>query len=68
VKIISEKLGTLSTDKQISAIMSKKIIPKEKQVWIKKEDNLCFVTHTAVKEKKSPMVMVVSPRSSESAS
>jgi hypothetical protein len=49
VKIISEKLGTLSTDKQISAIMSKKIIPKEKQVWIKKEDNFCFVTHTALK-------------------
>jgi hypothetical protein len=29
-------------------MMSNKENPKEKQVWVKKEDNLCLVAHTAL--------------------
>jgi hypothetical protein len=51
VKIISEKLVTLTYDEKISAMLSNKIDKKntkDKQVWVKKEDHLCLVVHTAL--------------------
>jgi hypothetical protein len=48
VKLISEKLAYLTTNEQRSVLVNnhKKA---SKQVWVKKEDNLCLVSHTALK-------------------
>jgi hypothetical protein len=48
VKLISEKLPYLSPDEQRSVLVNnhKKV---SKQVWVKKEDNLCLVSRTALK-------------------
>jgi hypothetical protein len=48
VQLISEKLAYLSPNEQRSVLVNnhKKA---SKQVWVKKEDNLCLVSHTAVK-------------------
>jgi len=47
VKLISEKLAYLSPNEQRSVLMNKK--KASKQVWVKKEDNICLVSHTALK-------------------
>jgi hypothetical protein len=47
VKLISEKLAYLSPNEQRSVLINKK--KASKQVWAKKEDNLCLVSHTALK-------------------
>jgi hypothetical protein len=49
VQIISEKLGILTSEKQISTLISNNVILREKRVWVKKEDNLCLVAHNALK-------------------
>jgi hypothetical protein len=48
VKLISEKLAYLTPNEQRSVLVNnhKKA---SKQVWVKKEDNLCLVSHTALK-------------------
>jgi len=48
VKLISEKLAYLTPNEQISVLVHnhKKA---SKQVWVKKEDNLCLVSHTTLK-------------------
>jgi hypothetical protein len=48
VKLISEKLAYLTPNEQRSILVNnhKKA---SKQVWVKKEDNLCLVSHTALK-------------------
>jgi len=48
VKLTSEKLAYLTPNEQRSVLVNnhKKA---SKQVWIKKEDNLCLVSHTALK-------------------
>jgi hypothetical protein len=47
VKLISEKLAYLTPNEQRSVLVNnhKKA---SKQVWVKNEDNLCFVSHTAL--------------------
>jgi hypothetical protein len=49
VKLISEKLGGLTPNEKKSVLLNKKKNTTNKQVWIKKRDNLCLVTHTALK-------------------
>jgi hypothetical protein len=48
VKLISEKFTCLTPNEQRSVLVNnhKKA---SKQVWVKKEDNLCLVAHTALK-------------------
>jgi hypothetical protein len=48
VKLISEKFAYLTPNKQRSVLVNnhKKA---SKQVWVKKEDNLCLVSHTGLK-------------------
>jgi hypothetical protein len=48
VNLISEKLAYLTPNEQRSVLVNdhKKT---SKQVWVKKEDNLCLVSHTALK-------------------
>jgi hypothetical protein len=48
VKLISEKLAYLSPNEQRSVLINNKK-KASKQVWVKKEDNLCLVIHTALK-------------------
>jgi hypothetical protein len=48
VKLISEKLAYLSPNEQRSVLVNNKK-KASKQVWVKKEDNLCLVAHTALK-------------------
>jgi hypothetical protein len=49
VKLISEKLGSLTPNEKKSVLFNKKKNTSNKQVWIKKDDNLCLVAHTALK-------------------
>jgi hypothetical protein len=51
VKLISEKLGTVTFDKKFAILGNKrdKKNTKDKPVWVKKEDNLCLVAHTVLK-------------------
>jgi hypothetical protein len=49
VKLISEKLGSLTPNEKKSVLLNKKKNTSNKQVWIKKDDNLCLVAHTALK-------------------
>jgi hypothetical protein len=49
VKLINERLGSLTPNEKKSAIFNKSKNTTNKQVWIKKEDNLCLVAHTALK-------------------
>jgi len=49
VKLISEKLGSLTPNEKNSVLFNKKRNTPKKQVWIKKEDNLCLVAYTALK-------------------
>jgi hypothetical protein len=48
VKLISEKLGSLTPNEMRSVLTNKKKKFFE-QVWVKNEDNLCLVAHTALK-------------------
>jgi hypothetical protein len=48
-KLISEKLGSLTPNEKKSVLLNKKKNTTNKQVWIKKEDNLSLVAHTALK-------------------
>jgi hypothetical protein len=48
VKLISEKLGSLTPNEKKSVLTNNKK-KTSKQVWVKKEDNLCQVAHTALK-------------------
>jgi hypothetical protein len=47
VKLISEKLAYLSPNEQIYVLINKR--KASKQLWVKTEDNLCLVSHTALK-------------------
>jgi hypothetical protein len=49
VKLISEKLGRFTPNEKKSLLLDKKKNTTNKQVWIKKEDNLCLVAHTTLK-------------------
>jgi hypothetical protein len=49
VKFISEKLESLTPNEKKSVMINKRKNTTNKQVWIKKEDNLCLVAHTALK-------------------
>lgn len=49
VKLISEKLGSLTRKEKKFVIFNKRKNTTNKQVWIKKEDNLCLVAHVALK-------------------
>jgi hypothetical protein len=49
VKIISEKLGSLTPNEKKFVMLNKKKNTINKQVWIKKEDNLCLVAHITLK-------------------
>jgi hypothetical protein len=49
VKLISEKLGILTPNEKKSVLLNKKKNTSNKQVCIKKEDNLLLVPHTALK-------------------
>jgi hypothetical protein len=49
VKLISEKPGSLTPNEKKSVMSSKRKNATNKQVWIKKEDNLCLVAHIALK-------------------
>jgi hypothetical protein len=48
VKLISEKLGSLTPNEKKFVLTSNKK-KTSKQIWVKKEDNLCLVAHTALK-------------------
>jgi hypothetical protein len=48
VKLISEKLAYLTPNEQRSVLVNNHKKPS-KQVWVKKEDNMCLVAHTALK-------------------
>jgi hypothetical protein len=48
VKLISEKLGSLTPNEKKSVLINKKKNTST-QAWIKKEDNLCLVAHTGLK-------------------
>jgi hypothetical protein len=48
VNLISEKLAYLTPNEQKSVLV-KKHRKASKQVWVTKEDNLCLVSHTALK-------------------
>jgi len=47
VKLISEKLAYLTPNEQRFVLVNNQ--KASKQVWVKKEDNLCLVFHTAMK-------------------
>jgi len=47
VKLISEKLAYLTPNERRSVLVNNQ--KAFKQVWIKKEDNMCLVSHTALK-------------------
>jgi len=47
VKLISEKLAYLTPNEQRSVMVNNQ--KASKQVWVKKKDNLCLVSHTALK-------------------
>jgi hypothetical protein len=47
VKLISEKSAYLTPNEQRFALVNNQ--KASKQVWVKKEDNLCLVSHTALK-------------------
>jgi hypothetical protein len=47
VKLISEKLAYLTPNEQKSVLVNKQ--KTSKKVWVKKEDNMCLVSHTALK-------------------
>jgi hypothetical protein len=47
VKLISEKLAYLTPDEQRYVLVNNQ--KASKRVWVKKEDNLCLVSHTALK-------------------
>jgi hypothetical protein len=49
VKLISEKLGSLTPNKKKSIMLNKWKNTTNNQVWIMKEDNLCLISHTALK-------------------
>jgi hypothetical protein len=49
VKLISEKLGSLTPNEKKSVMLNKRKNTLNKPVWIKKEDSLCLVAHTALK-------------------
>jgi len=49
VKLISKKLGSFTPNEKKFVIFNKRKNTTNKQVWIKKEDNLCLVAHTALK-------------------
>jgi hypothetical protein len=46
VKLISAKLGSLT---QKESVLTNKKKNTSKQVWVKKEDNLCLAAHTVLK-------------------
>jgi len=48
VKLISEKLESLTPNERRSILANNKK-KTSKQVWVKKEDNLCLVAHAALK-------------------
>jgi hypothetical protein len=48
VKLISEKLGNLTPNEK-KFVLTNNEKKTSKQVWVKKEDNLCLVAHTALK-------------------
>jgi hypothetical protein len=48
VKLISEKLAYLTPNEQRSVLVNNHR-KASKQVWVKKEDNLCLVSHTTLK-------------------
>jgi hypothetical protein len=48
VKLISEKLGSPTPNEKRYVLTNNKK-KTSKQVWVKKEDNLCLVAHTALK-------------------
>jgi hypothetical protein len=48
VKLISEKLESLTPNERRSVLANNKK-RTSKQVWVKIEDNLCLVAHTALK-------------------
>jgi hypothetical protein len=48
VKLISEKLAYLTPNEQRSVLVNNNK-KASKQVWVKKEDNLCLVAHTDLK-------------------
>jgi hypothetical protein len=48
VKLISEKLGNLTPNEKKSVLTNNEK-KTSKQVWVKKENNLCLVAHTALK-------------------
>jgi hypothetical protein len=47
VKLISEKLAYLTPNEQRYVLVNNKK-KTSKQIWVKKEDNLCLVAHTAL--------------------
>jgi ribosomal protein L32 len=49
VKLITEKLGSLTPNEKKSVLVNIKKNTSNKQVWITKEDNLCLVAHIALK-------------------
>jgi len=49
VKLISEKIGSLTPNEKKFVIFNKRKNVTNKQVWIEKEANLCLVAHTALK-------------------
>jgi len=49
VKLISEKLGSLTLNEKKSVMCSKRKNTNNKKLWVKKEDNLCLVAHTELK-------------------
>jgi hypothetical protein len=48
VKLVSEKLGSLTPNEKKFVLANNKK-NTSKQVWVKKEDNLCLAAHTALK-------------------
>jgi len=44
-----KKLGSLTPNEKKSVMLNKRKNTTNKQAWIKKEDNLCLVAHTALK-------------------
>jgi hypothetical protein len=48
VKLISEKLAYFTPNEQRSVLVNNNK-KASKEVWVKKEDNMCLITHTALK-------------------
>jgi hypothetical protein len=48
VKLISEKLASLSIGSDLTKAVPMTENANTQQVWVKKKDNLCFVVHTAL--------------------